>query len=100
LCAGPPITLILHLLLVHLQTELIFIVGSVDIVTQDQPQQIRKLMNGRQATQLDSAVHLTVITKCPEKYILIDQETGQSYVGSDHESPYLPGFKLWIEIKD
>ena len=100
MCAEPLSTHILHLLHVHLQIELIFIVGSVDIVTQDQPQQIRQLMNGRQATQLDSAVHLTVITKCPEKYILIDQETGQSYVGSDHDNPYLPGFKLWIEIKD
>ncbi len=61
---------------------------------------IRVLQTGRVAEELDSAVHLTVITKCPEKYLLIDQETGQSYVGSNEDSPYLPGFKLWKLIRD
>jgi hypothetical protein len=61
---------------------------------------IRVLQTGRVAEELDSAVHLTVITKCPEKYLLIDQETGQSYVGSNEDNPYLPGFKLWKLIRD
>jgi hypothetical protein len=41
----------------------------------------RTLQNGDQVPELDNAVTLTVYTKCPEKYILIDQETGQRYVG-------------------
>jgi hypothetical protein len=73
-------------------------VEIVDTERQEMPK--RKLMNGREAENLEFAVHLTVITKCPGKYILIDQETGQSYIGSNEESPYLPGFKLWKEIKD
>ena len=60
----------------------------------------KMLMTGRETEELDSAVHLTVITKCPGKYLLIDQETGQSYVGSNEDNPYLPGFKLWKLIRD
>jgi hypothetical protein len=48
--------------------------------------------------ELDSAIHLAVITKAPEKYILIDTETGQTYRGSDTDNPYLPGYKIWKPI--
>jgi hypothetical protein len=41
----------------------------------------RTLQNGDQVPELDNAITLTVYTKCPEKYILIDQETGQRYMG-------------------
>lgn len=48
--------------------------------------------------ELESAIHLAVITKVPEKYILIDTETGQTYRGSDTDNPYLPGYKIWKPI--
>jgi hypothetical protein len=33
--------------------------------------------------ELTTPVDLTVHTKCPEKWILIDKETGEIYQGSD-----------------
>jgi len=47
--------------------------------------------------EVEEAAHLTIITKCPEKYILIDTETGQIYAGSNDTNPYMPYHKLWIE---
>ena len=32
--------------------------------------------------RLDNAVSITVKTKCPEKWMLVDRETGQVYVGN------------------
>ena len=32
--------------------------------------------------QLEEPIGLTVKTRCPEKYFLIDRETGQVFVGS------------------
>jgi hypothetical protein len=32
--------------------------------------------------ELDKAVDLVVHTKCPEKWILIDRETGETYQGN------------------
>jgi hypothetical protein len=32
--------------------------------------------------QLEQPISLTVKTRCPEKYFLIDRETGQVFVGS------------------
>lgn len=32
--------------------------------------------------ELDQPINLTVKTKCPDKWILIDRETGQTYVGN------------------
>lgn len=49
--------------------------------------------------ELDIAVQLSVITKAPEKYILIDMETGQVFVGSNQNNPYDPNYKTWIEQK-
>lgn len=31
---------------------------------------------------LEEVVKLTVRTRCPEKYLLVDRETGQVFVGS------------------
>ena len=56
----------------------------------------RKLINGKEAEELDSAVDLTIHTKCPEKWLLIDLETGQEYMGSP--VPNLYG--KWKRIKD
>jgi hypothetical protein len=32
--------------------------------------------------ELDKSISLTVKTKCPEKYLLIDRETGYTFVGN------------------
>lgn len=44
-------------------------------------QKTRRLINGKFATELEEPITLTVFTKCPEKYVLTDMETGQKYVG-------------------
>jgi hypothetical protein len=49
--------------------------------------------------ELPIPIQLSVITKAPEKYVLLDMETGQIYVGSNQNNPYDPNFKLWIEQK-
>lgn len=41
----------------------------------------RQLKNGTHIVELDIPIVLTVKTKCPEKWILIDQETGEVYTG-------------------
>jgi hypothetical protein len=42
---------------------------------------MRKLIDGREVEELDEAITLSVKTKAPQKWILIDQETGQIYQG-------------------
>jgi hypothetical protein len=49
--------------------------------------------------EVEPAVQLSVITKVPEKYILIDMETGQVFIGSNQNNPYDPNYKIWIEQK-
>ena len=44
-------------------------------------QKTRRLIDGKYVTELEEPINLTVYTKCPEKYMLIDMETGQKYVG-------------------
>ena len=46
---------------------------------------------------LETSVNLSVTTTCPQKYILIDMETGQVYVGTNRDNPYMPYTKLWEE---
>lgn len=41
----------------------------------------RTLKNGSTVPELEEVVVLTVVTKCPEKYKLVDMETGTEYVG-------------------
>jgi hypothetical protein len=53
----------------------------------------------KKVDELDAPIQLSVITKAPEKYALLDMETGQVYVGSNQNNPYDPNFKLWIEQK-
>ena len=57
---------------------------------------MRKLINGHEAPELDKAVDLTIHTKCPEKWLLIDLETGQEYMGSEKSNLY----GKWKRIKD
>jgi hypothetical protein len=57
---------------------------------------MRKLIDGSEVEEFDRAVDLTIHTKAPEKWLLIDLETGQEYIGSD--KPNLYG--KWKRIKD
>jgi len=41
----------------------------------------RTLQNGTQVPAFDIAVELKVVTKCPSKWRLIDEETGVEYRG-------------------
>jgi len=41
-----------------------------------------RIVKGKEVEELEQPVVLKVITKCPEKWCLIDQETGQMYRGS------------------
>ena len=41
----------------------------------------RKLKDGTEAKELKEATTLTVYTKCPEKWMLVDKETGEVYTG-------------------
>ena len=40
----------------------------------------RKLKDGTFAIELSESQILTIKTKCPEKWLLIDRETGEAYV--------------------
>ena len=42
----------------------------------------RKLIDGTKVEQLEKPVVLQIVTKCPSKYKLLDQETGEVYVGT------------------
>ena len=41
----------------------------------------RTLQNGAEVAELEKAKILTLKTKCPEKWLLIDLETGERYTG-------------------
>lgn len=41
----------------------------------------RILKNGNTVNELNKAIELIVKTKAPEKWKLIDQETGEEYIG-------------------
>jgi hypothetical protein len=57
---------------------------------------MRRLLDGSEAEEFEKAVDLTIHTKAPAKWLLIDLETGQEYIGSD--KPNLYG--KWKRIKD
>jgi hypothetical protein len=57
---------------------------------------MRKLIDGSEVEEFEKAVDLTIHTKAPAKWLLIDLETGQEYIGSD--KPNLYG--KWKRIKD
>jgi len=41
----------------------------------------RTLKDGAEVKELELPVTLTVYTRCPEKYKLVDMETGEEYIG-------------------
>jgi hypothetical protein len=53
----------------------------------------RKLKDGSEVAELDEAKILTVKTKCPEKWLLVDLETGEHYTGHVSE-----GKNSWKKI--
>ena len=57
---------------------------------------MRKLLNGTEVPESDTSIDLIVHTKAPGKWLLIDMETGQEYVGS----PEMTQYGNWIRIKD
>ena len=57
---------------------------------------MRKLLDGSEVEEFDQAVDLTIHTKCPSKWLLIDLETGAEYIGS--EKPNLYG--KWKRVKE
>jgi len=56
----------------------------------------RILKNGLEVEELDKPVNLTILTKCPKKWKIIDMETGQEYVASGQYEIY----KQWKLHKD
>ena len=46
---------------------------------------IRTLQTGKTVQELPEPVTLEVYTRCPEKWMLVDLETGQRYVGYSTE---------------
>lgn len=47
---------------------------------------------------LSEPVTLSITTKCPEKWLLVDKETGQVYEGSSEVNPYVASQYLWKPI--
>lgn len=54
---------------------------------------VRTLKDGRTVDELVEPVVINIKTKCPSKWLLIDQETGEAYV------PYnTPGSMQWRKL--
>ena len=56
---------------------------------------MRKLLDGTEVQELEEAKLLTVYTKCPEKWRLVDMETGEMYIGRDTD-----GSQHWKKINE
>lgn len=55
-----------------------------------------RMYQGAEVPELDKAVDLTVHTKAPGKWLLVDLETGQEYIGSAVPNAY----GKWMRLKD
>lgn len=60
----------------------------------DKQHKLRILLDGSEVQELPEAKILTVKTKCPEKWKLIDLETGEQYIGHATE-----GKNSWHKLK-
>ncbi len=58
----------------------------------------RKLKDNTNAKELSKPIKLLVKTKVPSKYLLLDKETGQVYIGTEEQNSYFKGFGTWKEI--
>lgn len=59
----------------------------------------RQLVNGGEVKELREPINLLVRTLVPPKWILVDQETGQVYQGSDRMDSYGPWVRLNVDDK-
>jgi hypothetical protein len=57
----------------------------------------RNLINGGEVKELREPINLLVRTLVPPKWILVDQETGQVYQGSDRMDSYGPWVRLNVD---
>lgn len=55
-----------------------------------------RMYQGSQVEEFTKPVDLTIHTKAPGKWLLIDLETGQEYIGSDALTKY----GRWKRLKD
>jgi len=55
-----------------------------------------RVYQGAEVEEFSSAVNLTIHTKAPGKWLLIDLETGQEYIGSAVPNKY----GRWLRLKD
>jgi hypothetical protein len=55
------------------------------------------LLDGSYVTEYEFPIKLEVHTKCPEKYKLVDMETGEEYIGQKPSAK--KGFN-WRKIKN
>ncbi len=56
----------------------------------------RKLIDGREAQELEQPIKLLIETKCPSKWKIVDMETGQAYIGTNNNKK----FQYWQPIDD
>ncbi len=54
----------------------------------------RSLKDGTEVQELDHPLILEIKTKCPEKWVLIDSETGEKYQGTNSIEKY----KQWKRL--
>lgn len=57
---------------------------------------MRKLLDGKVVNSYFDPIDLTIHTKSPAKWRLIDMETGQEYIGSAEPTQY----GMWIRVKE
>ena len=55
----------------------------------------RTLQNGEQVPELEESVTLVIKTKCPAKWTLVDNETGEVYTAYN-----TPGTLQWKKIEN
>jgi hypothetical protein len=55
-----------------------------------------KMYQGAEVKEFDKAIDLTIHTKAPGKWLLIDLETGQEYIGDETPNQY----GRWKRLKD
>lgn len=56
---------------------------------------MRKLLDGREVLELENAKVLTIKTKAPEKWLLVDLETGERYTGHNTD-----GTNSWRKLEN
>ncbi len=55
----------------------------------------RTLLDGREVEELDEPITLKVRTKCPEKWMLVDMQTGERYIGYKTK-----GTNYWCKVNE